>query len=39
MFVADGGALVREDPRQQKLDLRSVDPETGEIRQVNTAVA
>jgi len=39
MFVADGGALVREDPRQTRLDLRTVDPDTGEIRTVNTAAA
>lgn len=32
MFVAEGGVLQREDPRQRKLDLREVDPETGEIR-------
>lgn len=37
MFATDDGALVREDPRQKKLDLRQVDPETGEIRNVPAA--
>lgn len=39
MFATDDGALVREDPRQKKLDLRQVDADTGEIRQINTASA
>lgn len=35
MFATPEGNLQREDPRQKKLDLRSVDMETGELRQVN----
>lgn len=36
MFATPEGNLQREDPRQSKLDLRTVDKETGEIRPVNT---
>lgn len=35
MFIADGGVLTREDPRQPQLTgLREVDTSTGEIREV-----
>lgn len=34
MFATPEGNLQREDPRQKKLDLRQVDPETGELRNV-----
>lgn len=39
MFATVEGNLQREDPRQKKLDLRSVDADTGEIRVVGTGTA
>ena len=36
MFATVEGNLQREDPRQKKLDLRTVDPETGELRTIDT---
>lgn len=35
MFATPEGNLQREDPRQKKLDLRKVDPETGELRTID----
>jgi hypothetical protein len=34
IFYAVDGALHREDPRQVRMDFRTVDTETGEIREV-----
>ena len=35
-FFAVDGELHRDDPRQPRMDFRSVDPSTGEIREVET---
>lgn len=34
-FIGADGDLVREDPRQAKLPLRSIDEPEGELREVN----
>lgn len=36
MFSTPDGNLQREDPRQKKLDLRSVNQDTGELRALGT---
>lgn len=37
MFIDEHGALRREDPRQQKMELRDVTEETKELREVEDA--
>lgn len=36
MFVTPEGSLQREDPRQMKLGLKTVDMDTGELRSIGS---
>jgi hypothetical protein len=39
LYATVEGNLTTENPKQQKLDLRQVDPETGELRSLGSAPA
>jgi len=39
LWATPEGNLTLDNPKQQKLDLRQVDPDTGEIRSLGTAPA
>lgn len=39
LYATVEGNLTTENPRQQKLDLRQVDPDTGELRSLGSAPA
>lgn len=39
LWATPEGSLTESNPKQQKLDLRQVDPETGELRSLGSAPA
>lgn len=39
LWATSDGSLTVDNPKQQKLDLRQVDPDTGEIRSLGSAPA